>query len=452
MVQPMLGNELRESAKTGAARLKETVRDADYGSLLSRMKLAFGFLSRHIKNIALLDPLGLGAQEKVRVPFLMTQVIDRNQPCEFLPDTGKALCQYEGQLIVNGRALPMVRLQGEDGHAVDMGHRHLYAINTNQQPEAFKLLGLDPKKYKNIRLIVACSGSIVLPPPEGKDLRLMRVVRNAELSPETRRIKREDTGQTLWIPTLLVAVPFNICAGLINVALMAPHALFHGVKRLAGAAAKRVERKVEHIKVAQERGTVSDLGTHRHWLLLGAMCRAVDRTFALASCALGTIRIWTTCLLKSVPLLANALCNWSSAQLTIAKCYMNDTAARVDEMWAEFQEENRSVAQFYTGTEAKKSPRDSASKDGNTPHHGRVSSASVQLQERFGEELSPILREKLRDGASNKRLWYEARGCGRDLFDFGVCISYGTAKQGIEEFADTVKRQREDKSGFVGRV
>ena len=446
----MLGDELRESARTGATRLTNAVRDADYGSLLSRAKAAYGFLSRHVKNIAFLDPLGFGSQEKLKVPFMMTQVIDRNQRCEFLPETNRALCQYEGQLIVNGRALPMVRLQGAAGDAVTMGNKHLYAINTNQHPDAFKLLGLSQRKYKNIRLVVACNGSIVLPPPEGKDLRLMRVIKNAELTPETRRIKRETTGNTLWIPTVLIAVPFNLCAGLINVGLMIPHVLVHGIKRLTNAAAEKLESKVQHIKVAQERGTVRDPGLYRPWLLFAGACRLVERPFALLSCALGTLRAWSTCLLKSVPLLTDALCNMSSAQLTVAKCYVGNTATRVDSMFANFCEESKAVGRFYSGTVGKMDTAAQEEKAKKKFSQNEGVSSFHAMNQADGEKLSPLFRRSQQGGLSSTKWRSRVAGCGQNLSDLGVCVSYGTAQQGVENFADNVKKQKRG-GNFVGR-
>lgn len=447
----MLGGELKEAAKEGATRLGNVVRKADYGAAIDNLKTLFGFVSRHVKNLAFLDPFGFWSQEKVRVPFMMTQVIDRNQRCEFLPDTGRSLCQYNGQLIVNGRALPMVRLQGEAGGAITMRNNCLYAINTNHQPEALQLLGLNPKKYKNIRLVVACQGSVVLPPPEGDDLRLMRVIRNADIEPETRRIKRETTGRTLWIPTLLVAVPFNICAGLINVGLMIPHGLCNGIKQLVGAAANRIEKKVLHIKVAQARGTVSKPGTYWPWMVIGGACRTVDRTFALVSYALGTARACATCVFRSVPLLMNAALNLSSAQLDIAGCYLKSTASRVGEMWAEFKEENRTIAEFYMNSNAKRDSgvwEKSSSQKGSEREVGTHTSNTTHRT--FGQELSPILREKKAGELFTAGLNREAKGYGQELSDLGVYISYGTAKQGKESFADAV-RQQSSGGTFVGR-
>ena len=449
----MSGGSVGKSIARGAGVLRDKMFGrSDYGRFIQKIQNGLSFLGNHVKNIALLDPDGFGSPKNVRVPMVVSQVIDNNQKCEFLPlkcFLNRKMRVDKGQLIVKGLAYPIVPVTGVGvERAVTHDSKQLYAINTNHHDEALKNLGLDPSKYKNKRLVIACDGGKVLPPPSVKDLRLMRAVYNAEFAAETRRIKNEMTGATMWPLTLLVAIPLNLCSGIINVALMVPHSLCNGVTKLFNYMASNFEEKARDLAVMNRRGTVVGATSAVPYVLIGAVFRCCERVVSALTHVIGGVRSGSTCAVRSVPTFVSAAYNGSVAELKVGTRYLANTASTIGSSFVKYGSDTFSYGKFYAGIgaqdvelassrKAHNNEDSTKSRNVNDAHVQRHSSTNIAKDERAASERvgAEGVRETM---ALDKDDLLQVRAEGKDLSSLGVTIGYGTAEQVRENFASSV--------------
>ena len=449
----MSGEGVGRSIARGAGVIKDKIfGGSDYGKYIRKIRDVYSFLGNHVKNIALLDPDGFGSQKNVRVPMVVAQVVDNNQKCEFLPPEcfrkGKMRVD-KGQLFVKGMAYPIMPVSGVGvERAVTHDSKQLYAINTNHQDEALKNLGLDPSKYKNKRLVIACDGGRVIPPPAVKDLRLMRAVYNAEFAPETRRIKNETTGATMWPLTLLVAIPLNLCSGIINVALMVPHSICNGVGKFFNYVASNFEGKARDLSVINSRGTVVGATSAVPYVLIGAVFRCCERIVTALTHVIGGVRSASTCAVRSVPTFVSAAYNGSVAELKVGARYLANTASSIGSSFVNYGSDTVSYGKFYANMGSQDvgllSSRNTPNNEDNVklrdvdnthvqhPRSTNIARGIGSGDARAGEEG---VRETISLGKDDL---LQVRTEGKDLSSLGVTIGYGTAEQVRENFASSV--------------
>lgn len=442
----MSGGGVRKSFARGIEAIKDRVFGGiDYEKYFRKVEDGFSFLGNHVKNIALLDPEGFGIQKRVRIPVLVSQVIDKNQKCEFLPKKSfrKTVMRVDrGKLYVKGEAFPVMPVAGAGvERAVMNDSKQLYAINTNHQDEALRVLGLDPSKYKNKRLVIACDGGKVVPPPGGKDMRLMRAVYNIELSPETRRICNETTGATMWPLTLLVAMPLNLCSGILNVALMVPHSLCHGVTKLLDHVASNLEGRARDLSVINSRGTVVGVSSAVPYVLGGALFRCCERAVSAISSAVGVVRSATTCVVRSVPIFVNAAYNCSGAQLKIGTSYLTSTASSIGSSFAKYGSDTVGHARFYKNVVGL---QDVASQEPISNDESGKLRSDVDIRDENAKLSAKPTRSEVASGEVRETITLgkedllQVRTEGKDLSAVGVTVGYGTAEQVRENFANSV--------------
>ena len=321
----------------------------------------FRFLTLNVKTVAFLDPKGFAKDRTVRIPALVTQVLDRNQQCELLPphSFGRNMRIEKGELIIDTGvrekvSLPLSPIKGAGGERIiTMDGKKLYAINTNHEKAALDALWLSPhSQYKNKRMVIACdSKGRIVPTRRGidDDRRVMKAVYNAEVSPEMRRVVSSRTGQTIWSATILVAMPFNIMAGMLNVAWLVPHALLNGAKQLLAGAANMCESRAQHLAISRSRGTAIGGRFFSPWpfIAAGSGLRLLERVTALVCGVVGSARAISVNSLMLVPVVTNASINSSPAQWGVVRQCVNDTAKDVRNEVVQYAGEVVDSLRFY---------------------------------------------------------------------------------------------------------
>ncbi|MDB1135030.1 hypothetical protein [Candidatus Anaplasma sp. TIGMIC] len=434
----------------GMGALSERVQGSGIMKWGKKLTTGFGYLSNHVKNIALFDPEGFGVVKTVRVPMVMSQVVDHRQPCEFLPSEcfkkGRQMRVERGQLFSNGMGFPIEPIADAGlERAVTYDNKQLYAINTSNTKEVFKALGLNEKKFKNKRLVIACDGVTVVPTPIGKDRRLMRAVYNAEVSPETRRIKNEVTGSTMWIPTILVAMPINLITGMSNVVMMVPHALFNGAAKLVDRGASALEEKYKHVSVAKSRGTiVGGYSFVAHYAVMGFILRSVERILSSASCCIGGLRSVSVAVLRSVPLFVNAGCNTSRAQFAVGQRYLSETFSGIWDVAKRFVSDTKDSLQVYSGVDTGVNRETDIDVNAYDAVVDNTRESARERQKTTSPGVENVVDRNLGVNREHKGLPATLSLCeadmlcvkkvGHDLSELGVTVGYGTADQVRDNF------------------
>ncbi|MCU7611355.1 hypothetical protein [Anaplasma capra] len=435
-------DELWTSAAAGASGFGKRAKESGVlGSAWSGLKAVFGL---HVKNIARLDPEGFGEQQKVRVPVMMSQLVDRGQPCEFLPRgcfTKRRNIRLErGQLIVGGKAFPAEPVKDNTGfeRAVTCDNRLLYALNTNHQKEALSALGLDASKYKNKRLVVECEGSKVIPPsPERGAVEVMRAVYNAEVTAETRRVINQKTGSTSWPATSLV-MPFNVCASALNFALMVPQGVCHVCARLLGMLASYMENEARHRALAKSNGTLES-PYYQYYICVscGFVLRIAKSTASIGESLFRGARRASVGTLKSVPIFANSIYNADASQFRVGWQLLKDSITPAfGRLAVDLKEDIRDASSsmgFYRDAIGEQ-VQDSLQRYGRPGGKGAskvnesYSGSSRQLRAAGGHETGsqPVVL--------NKSDMLKVIGAGRDLAGSGLTVSYGTRAQLRDNF------------------
>ncbi|MGN7679014.1 MAG: hypothetical protein ACTJLL_04655, partial [Anaplasma sp.] len=319
-----------EAFRRGAGGL---AKEASQSRGVSALGAVWNVLRLHVKNFSRLDPMSYGEMQKVRVPEIRSQLIDRNQYCEFLPPKcfkRNTMRIDSGQLIIGGRGFPIEPINDSAGaeRVMTCDNKLLYAINTNHQDKALKILGLSRDEYKNKRLVIACEGDRVIPVGDAdSNKKVMRSVYNSEIAVEVRRIKNRETGSTAWIPTFLVAMPCNMVASAMNFALMVPHGILHGLTRMLDAGASRMRQEGEHRAVARHRGTVEGAGSPWVYGIAGLVLQGLTYTVSLAVGVIGAVRRLAVGIPRSIPIFASAIQNRDKSQAQIGGLYLKESFA-----------------------------------------------------------------------------------------------------------------------------
>ncbi|MEH0831503.1 hypothetical protein [Anaplasma bovis] len=421
----------------------------------------FQFLTLNVRTIAFLDPKGFAKDKTVRIPALVTQVVDRNQQCELLPphSFGRNMRIEKGELIVDtgGKekvSFPLSPLKGADGERIiTMDGKKLYAINTNQERAALDALWLSPpSQYQNKRMVIACdSRGNIMPTIRGvdNDRRVMKAVYNAEVSPEMRRVVNNRTGKTIWSATVLVALPFNIMAGMLNVAWLVPHALLNGAKKLLASVANMCENKVQHLAISRSRGTAIGGMFTSPWpfIVVGTAMRLFERVASLGSAVVGCARAVSVNSLMLVPVVTNAGINSCPAQWGVAKQCVYDTGREVRNEIGQYASEVVDSLRFYmlNVTRAIKSRpvvRAEEAKDSNlkgikaevAKGITSVERSSVVTIDRVNVQEQAINHSK--SGAAT--VSYGTRG----QVSYGLKVSGGAAKEAEQGLYATVNKTR----------
>ena len=440
--------ELRDlwtSAARGAGGVEASIRKSSVpGRVLNALKVTFVL---NVKNIARLDPQGNGERQKVRVPILMSQLVDRNQPCEFLPAScfsGKRneMRIENGQLIVKGWAFPLEPIKSEGlglDRAVTTDGKLLYAINTSHQKDALLALGLDSEQYKNKRLVVACEGDTVVPTTvSAAEARVMRAIYNAEVTAETKRIVNEKTGATSWLLTITMAVPFNTCAAILNFACMIPQGALDVCARLLGAGAASMEREARHRVIAKQKGTVTGLGSPAGFIMAGFALRCMQSIALLGEGAIEGVRRVSVSAARAVPIVVNSAYNLDASQLRVSKHLLIDSGDAALNCFISSIKDMGEGLGFYLDVKGEKSQDASA--------RGSAHEASAKVGD--GHQQGNFLGTKGKGrqgvaahGASNDghivlntEDMLKVVGAGADLMGSGTTVSYGTSTELMGNF------------------
>ncbi|KAB0452257.1 hypothetical protein FY192_02970 [Anaplasma marginale] len=449
-----MSRELRNlwtSAARGASDVGTSIKESSVpGKVLKALKVTFAL---NLKNIARLDPQGNGEQQKVRVPMLMSQLVDRSQPCEFLPPScfsgkGSKMRLEKGQLIVKGKAFPLEPIKSEGlglDRAVTADGKLLYAINTNHQKEALLALGLDLEKYKNKRLVVACEGDTVVPTAVGDaEAKVMRAIYNAEVTAETKRIVNEKTGATSWLLTVAMAVPFNTCAAVLNFACMIPQGALDVCARLLGAGAASMEREARHRIVAKQKGTVTGLGSPAGFIMSGFALRCMEKIALLGKGAIGSIRKVSVSTARAIPILVNSAYNLNASQLQVGKQLLISSG---DEALTCFIDSIKDMSEglgFYLDPKGERSQSASARDDVPAIDTGVGESQQDNFPEAKGrgqQKGAASARGANDDGCIvlSEADMLKVVGAGTDLRSSGTTVSYGTRGELQDNFISAVK-------------
>ncbi|ACZ49492.1 hypothetical protein ACIS_01003 [Anaplasma centrale str. Israel] len=430
---------LWKSAARGAGDVGTSVKESSVpGSAWNALKVTFGL---NLKNIARLDPQGNGEQQKVRVPVLMSQLMDRSQPCEFLPPScfsgkGSKMRLEKGQLVIRGVSFPLDPIKA-DGRGLDRAVTHdgklLYAINTNHQKKALLALGLDLEQYKNKRLVIACEGDSVVPPSEkDTEAKVMRAIYNAEVTAETRRIMNERNGATSWLLTITMAVPFNTCAAVLNFACMIPQGALEACARLLGAGAASMEREAQHRIISKHRGTVTGLSSPAGYMLAGFALRCMEKIALLGEGAIGSIRKVSVSAAKAIPILVNSAYNLDASQLQVGKQLLVDSGNAVLDCFIDGIKDMKGLG-FYLDPKGEKSQSASA-RDGVPAISTEVGESqqdnSPEAKGRGQQKGAASARGANDDGCIvlSEADMLKVVGAGADLMSSGTTVSYGTSK------------------------
>lgn len=454
-----MSGELRDlwkSAARGAGDIGTSIRESSVPrNVWNALKVTFAL---NVKNIARLDPQGDGEQQKVRVPMLMSQLVDRSQPCEFLPAScfsGKrsGMRIENGQLIVRGKAFPLEPIKSEGlglDRAVTTDGKLLYAINTNHQKEALLALGLDLEQYKNKRLVVACDGDTLVPTTvSDAEARVMRAIYNAEVTAETKRIVNEKTGATSWLLTIAMAVPFNTCAAVLNFACMIPQGAFDVCARLLGAGAASMEREARHRVVAKQKGTVTGLGSPAGFIMSGFALRCMQSIALLGEGMIGSVRKVSVSAAKAVPIVANSAYNLDASQLRVSKHLLIDSGDAALNCFMSSVKDMGEGLGFYLDVKGEKSQSASA--------HGGAPEASAKIGDGgrgdvHQQDNLPGMKGKGRQGVAahganddghivlNTEDMLKVVGAGADLMSSGTTVSYGTSTELRDNFISARSR------------
>ncbi|ABD43754.1 hypothetical protein [Anaplasma phagocytophilum] len=450
----MYGDESKRGRLAGFfSGIGDRIRGRNYSRLVDGAKSTFGFIANPLKKFAQLDPEGFGRPRLIKVPMVVSQVVDRQQPCVFLPTSSikqEGMWVNKGLLVVDGHTFPIMPIADTGVERVTThDNKQLYAINTNQTEDAFKILGLNPSRYKNKRLVIACEGYRVVPiGSSDKDPRLMRVVCNPEVNPETRRIKNEVTGDTMWLPTLLIALPFNLCAGLLEVAAMIVHSSLNVVVKGLNKGASYFEEKARHLSIARDRGTVT--GASRvsalFCVFLGSVLRGFERLASALSCFLGCVRTVVRTSLKAVPLAVNAMLNPSSGQSTILKHYVMSAFSECSEKASKFRAETAASARLYGSLIKGKASDISESHAEHTVDTG-ADKEDIHANAKSREvQRGPQNLDNKRDSVSaamGEDDLKKIRAVGKDLTELGVVVGYGPADSVLFNFMNGGRLEKE---------
>ncbi|WP_249548697.1 hypothetical protein [Anaplasma phagocytophilum] len=449
----MYGNESKGGRLSGFfSGMGGRIRRANYSRLVDGAKSAFSVVANPLRKFAQLDPEGFGRERLLRVPVIVSQVVDKQQPCEFLPPSSiktEGMWVNKGLLVVDGHTFPIMPLSDTGVERVTThDNKQLYAINTNQTEEAFKILGLDPRRYKNKRLVITCNGYRVAPTGDDQDLRLMRVVYNAEVNPETKCIKNEVTGATMWLPTLLIAVPFNLCAGLLEVAAMIVHGSLNALVKGLNKGASYFEDRAKHLSIARDRGTVAGASrvTALLCVFLGSVLRGFERFASALSCFLGCVRTMVRTSLRAVPLFVNAALNPSSGQFAILKHYIRSAFSECSDKASKFFADTAASARVYESLIKGRTPDVSGSHAEHSVDIGvgredlRASDKSQEVQ---GSAQSLSERRDAVSASVGEDDLRQIRAVGKDLTDLGVIVAYGTADSLQSNFMNGGRLEKE---------
>ncbi|MGN7661290.1 MAG: hypothetical protein ACTJLK_01540 [Anaplasma sp.] len=423
--------------RRGVSGLAKEVSQSKGAGALSE---TWNVLRLHVENFARLDPMGYGEMQKVRVPEVRSQLVDRSQYCEFLPPKcfKRDMRIDSGQLIVGGVGFPIEPINDSAGaeRVVTCDNKLLYAINTNHQDKALKILGLSRDKYKNKRLVVACEGDRVVPiGGTDSDRKVMRSVYNSEVTVEVRRIKNRETGSAEWLLTFVVAMPCNLIASAANFLLMVPHGILHGLTRILDVGASRMRQEGEHRALARLRGTVKGAGSPWAYKITGLVLQSLTYTASVAAGLIGAVRRVAVSIPRSIPVLASAVRNRDKSQAQIAGLYLkesfsgayNDAASVLKDalrgrMSAEESAELGGVGPIVScgaGSDAR------AGAEGMAANAQQLRSVAGRNVPAVGEERPIVL---------NRSDMLKVMEAGETMHGSGLTVSYGTNAQLQENF------------------
>ncbi|QXK92145.1 hypothetical protein HL033_01020 [Neoehrlichia mikurensis] len=267
----MLSN-LKRSFKNGAAFFIEKA------SKFSFNLKSIGNRLSPINIIANLNP-DFGQKRYVIIPGSKSQVIFKQQPCNYVPDdffkksTGDMFID-KNNLVYNNKKYPIIQLQDDYGNDIyDLNGNALFAINTNNQKKVFKDLHIN-NYVKNTIPVIACKDNIPVQ-VKSRNGMVMKQMKDVELNPFSIRIKNLESNTTNWILTLPL-IPLYLFGDVIRFSLGIVEGLLKHVSNFFTKCADGLEKKIDSELIGRSTGALLNTKSNNGLIIVASVFRFIS--------------------------------------------------------------------------------------------------------------------------------------------------------------------------------